>query len=566
MKHAFWAFVICLLAVAAGAAVLRLPRLDVRPMHGDEANQAAKAGILLETGVYRYDPRDHHGPSLYYLTLPSLGLARARTFAETTEFDFRVVPVVFGVGLVLLVWLVADGIGRHAALAAAALTAISPAMVFYSRFYIQETLLVFFTVGLIGSAWRYVQTQRRAWLVAAGACAGLMAATKETWVLAAAAMLAALAAVVVWKRWGEGGPVRLRPLLGGWRLVDGLLVAGLVAAMLFSSFFTNARGPLDAISAYGLYLTRAGGAGLHDNPWYFYLGMLANSRWVTGATSGPWWSEGLILGLGLIGMVAAVIRRGLAEEHVPLARFLGLYTIVLAVLYAAIPYKTPWCALGFLHGMILMAGVGTVAVVHLFRTCPFRYLIFLGVAALAVQLGWQAWRASFKYAADQRNPYVYAHTSPDVLNLARCVEDVAALSPHGHDMIVKVITGENYWPLPWYLRRFNADHVGYYHEVPDDPEADVIIVGADVQEAVDLRLRELHEDRVDAACRRAGFRRRMSIDPMPPALREAVGRWAADAYNRQCMFALRPQVFMRVYVSEDLWNALMDRRSGAKPQ
>ena len=531
MKHAFWVFGVCLLAVAAGAAALRLPRLDSRPMHGDEANQAVKAGILFETGVYRYDPRDHHGPSLYYLTLPSLWLSRAKTFAETSESDFRVVPAVFGIGLILLVWLIADGIGRPAALAAAALTAVSPAMVFYSRFYIQEMLLVFFTFALIGSAWRYVQTQHRAWLVAAGASAGLMAATKETWVLAAAAMLAALAAGILWRRWGEGRPVPMRPLLGQWRLVDGILAAGLVAAVLFSSFFTNGRGPLDAILAYGSYLTRAGGAGLHDNPWCFYLGMLADSRCVTGATSGPLWSEGLILGLGLIGMIAAAVRRGLADQHVPLARFLALYTIILTVLYSAIPYKTPWCALGFLHGMILMGGVGTVAVVRWFQTCPFRHLIYLGLAALAVQLGWQAWRASFKFPADQRNPYVYAHTVPDIMNLVQCVEDVAAVSPRGHDMIVKVITSENYWPLPWYLRRFNPDHVGYYHEVPEDPEAGVMIVGAEVQDQVDARLKKKYGDRLD------------------------------QAYNRQCLFGLRPQVFMRVYVADDLWQALLESRA-----
>ena len=58
------------IALAAGLA-LRLARLDVRPMHHDEANQAVKFGALLERGEYRYDFHDHHGPTLYYLTLPS---------------------------------------------------------------------------------------------------------------------------------------------------------------------------------------------------------------------------------------------------------------------------------------------------------------------------------------------------------------------------------------------------------------------------------------------------------------------------------------------------------------
>ena len=59
------------IALTAGLA-LRLARLDVRPMHHDEANQAVKFGALLERGEYRYDAHDHHGPTLYYLSLPDV--------------------------------------------------------------------------------------------------------------------------------------------------------------------------------------------------------------------------------------------------------------------------------------------------------------------------------------------------------------------------------------------------------------------------------------------------------------------------------------------------------------
>ena len=49
---------------------LRGRDLAGRPMHSDEANQAVKAGELLETGHYAFDPHDHHGPVLYYAALP----------------------------------------------------------------------------------------------------------------------------------------------------------------------------------------------------------------------------------------------------------------------------------------------------------------------------------------------------------------------------------------------------------------------------------------------------------------------------------------------------------------
>ena len=144
-------------------------------MHCDEANQAVKAG----TGVYHYDSHDHHGPSLYWLTLPALRLQGVSCLAASNAADYRIVPVVFGAALVLLLLLLSDGLGRGAIISAALLTAISPAMVYYSRYYIQEMLLVFFTTALICCGWRYFRSGRIGWAIGAGAMLGLMHATKE---------------------------------------------------------------------------------------------------------------------------------------------------------------------------------------------------------------------------------------------------------------------------------------------------------------------------------------------------------------------------------------------------
>jgi len=54
-------------------------------MHHDEANQAVKFGALLERGEYRYDANDHHGPTLYYLTLPAAWLRGQSTLASLDE-------------------------------------------------------------------------------------------------------------------------------------------------------------------------------------------------------------------------------------------------------------------------------------------------------------------------------------------------------------------------------------------------------------------------------------------------------------------------------------------------
>ncbi|MEX2015195.1 MAG: glycosyltransferase family 39 protein, partial [Candidatus Hydrogenedentales bacterium] len=153
-------------------------------MHGDEANQAVKTGILLEDGEYIYDPRDHHGPTLYYLALIPAKLSGADSLADLTEPMLRVVPALFGVALILLLWFVRDGLGNAAANWAAVFTAVSPAFVFYSRYYIQEMLLVFFTLAALAAGWRYVVQPLWPKALLFGACLGLMHATKETAVLA----------------------------------------------------------------------------------------------------------------------------------------------------------------------------------------------------------------------------------------------------------------------------------------------------------------------------------------------------------------------------------------------
>jgi hypothetical protein len=94
------------LVISLVALCIRIPSLDSRPFHGDEANQAYKTGRdLLENGKYIYDPHDHHGPTLYYLTLIPAWIAGQDTFVETQDWTYRIVPVVFGAGLILIMLL-----------------------------------------------------------------------------------------------------------------------------------------------------------------------------------------------------------------------------------------------------------------------------------------------------------------------------------------------------------------------------------------------------------------------------------------------------------------------------
>ncbi|MBW8041465.1 MAG: TIGR03663 family protein [Planctomycetes bacterium] len=446
--------VVLILAATICAAALRLPQLKQRPMHGDEAIHAFKFSELLEEGFYRYDPNEYHGPTLNYLTLIPARAGRARTSTDLSETTLRIVPVFFGVLLVLLLLLMADGLGWTNSVCAAVLTAISPAMVFYSRYYIQEMLLVCFTLGVIVCGYRYTRNKNIWWAIIAGIFLGLMHATKETCIIAYGSMLLALLLTLLMRGRQNNSILNTVKAVKPCYLIAGVFAAVLASALFYSSFFSNPAGILDSFRTYTTYFNRAGQNQLHIHPWYFYLKMLLYSKY----GSGPiwiFWGEALVVILAVVGLIIAIRGKGVTGVNFQLLRFIAFYTIAMTVVYSVIPYKTPWCLLGFLSGMILLAGVGTVALLNLTSNIPAK--VFIGILLIAggAHLAWQGYLSSYKYYADGRNPYVYAHPTTDVFTITKRVEELAQVHPDGHAMQIQVICpGGDYWPLPWYFRRF----------------------------------------------------------------------------------------------------------------
>ncbi len=479
-----------LVFLTAAALALRVPDLGSRPFHGDEAVHAFKFRDVWEHGVYRYDPNEYHGPTLYYAALPTVALSGRHSFAETTEADYRLATALIGAALIPLIGLLRDGLGRRGALWAALFAAISPAFAFYSRYYIQEMLLVFFSVAFLVCGWRYTRSRKIPWLLAAGVAGGLMVATKETAVLAFISAAVAAFPSIVRGRAAGVGEVGAAKQHGLRRYAAAVILALATAYLFLSGFMSNPSGPIDYLHSYTPWLGRSGVESLHGHSWSYYLSLLT---W-THRAKGPVWSEGLILGLALVGIIAAITRQGQAQDRGDsgFVRFVATYSVVQLLVYSVIPYKTPWLALNFLAGFALMAGFGAVTVVELVRPIWAQALLALAILAGSAQLGFQANRTCFEYAADYRNPYVYAHPLQEVVELGKRVDELAEASADGRSMVVKVISKDGYyWPLPWYLRRL--DNVGYWTgSVPGDPAAPVVIASPEFDEELTRRLDKSH--------------------------------------------------------------------------
>ena len=495
---------------------LRAPRLTLRPMHNDEGVNAMKFGGLYANHTYKYNPDEFHGPSLPYLTLPAAWLQGGGDFDHFTEATYRSVTVVFGLALIFLLIPLARDFGPAETLWAAALIAISPAMVFYSRYYIHEMLLVFFTALTFVCAWRCAHSGRVLWAVAGGIGLGLMYATKETFVFAVAAMLLALGTSMLWGRGREGGVPGFQPRWKWLHFVAGLAAAAVTAIVFFSSFFSNAAGPMDAVRTYLPWVRRAGGATEHVHPWKFYFERLLFVH----VPGGPYWSEGLIVALALVGFVAALARR--EPRPTLLLRLIAFYTFWLTLIYTLLPYKTPWCLLGFYHGMILLAGAGAALLWRVCRTTGLKAALAVVLTAGIANLCWQSYLENFAfdsrgvpYCDSAKTPYVYSQTLPDALRLVDTLEALARVSPQGYGTVVEVMSPASYWPLPWYLRRFQ--NVGYWDKIPDQPPSPIMIVSS-----------ELHA----------------AFDELPGKTQLMAG-----------YFALRPEVYLELYVNTNLWIA-----------
>jgi len=371
--------------VVLAALLFRVSWLGLRPMHHDEANQAVKFGSLLEEGRYRYDPNQHHGPSLYYLTLPFAWISSGTSFASLNEVTMRLVPAVFGAGIILLLLLLKDGYSPPALFFSAILAAVSPVMVYYNRFYIQETLLVFFLVGAIASGWRYLLERKWGWASAAGFFSGMMFATKETCIILFGAAAGSLVLVHVLggsiksienPRWKEKNTKKTA-------LVHLLVFAGTamaVAILFFSSFFQNPRGILDSVLAFKTYFGRAAGAGFHSHPFPYYLKMLAFSHY----GNGPVWSEALVLILALVGCATVFINRSQKMSERLFLRFVFFFTILTTAIYSLIPYKTPWNILPFYIGVIILAGQGVYFLLNASRKIIVQSLVILILGGTAL--------------------------------------------------------------------------------------------------------------------------------------------------------------------------------------
>lgn len=516
-------------AITALATFMRFYGLAMRPLHHDEGVNGHFLTTLFRDGVYKYDPANYHGPTLYYIAL-----------FFTKVFGLETLPIrwsvaVWGVLIVVLAFFLRRYLGRTGSLAAALFVALSPGMVYISRYFIHEMFFAFLGLALVISLAYFTERRkpgpfaifwialvllvcffpttlniaaavangsqiifwmigiaffafeaalvgfliklmlrwndgRPIYLLLASACASLMFATKETAFITLGTMLIACVCVWVWQK-GYVGAASLGPEFN--------------SAKLTFSNFKDALGSgtdrillLVGIAAIFIYLGVLFFSSFFTYPEGVGKAFEAYSIWSkTGSKdhtqNGMWayleWGKELELPL----MIMAAVGTGFAfvRPRSKFAMFTGLWAFGLLAAYTLIPYKTPWLAISFLLPMCIVAGYAVNEFVSLAQAPIRNTALVLSVAAIGIT-AYQSYDLNFVRYDDEDTAYVYAHTKREFLELVRQIESYSEKSGKGKEAKIQIVSPD-YWPLVWYTKDY--PNAFYHGKIAPADQAEMII-------------------------------------------------------------------------------------------
>lgn len=510
-QPAFWARLSVagglLLLVALLAGIMRFVGLGRVPLSPAEAQQALAVWRFLQ-------PEQVAAPSgsPAYFTLTSL----LAPFLGVSDATVRLAPALFGVGLVLLPWLLRERIGSVAALMAALLLAVSPLNAIAARTAGGEAIALFALLLTAVAAVNYLDTHSDRWLYTLAAAVGL-GLSSATLFYSGLATLA-----LAWILQRQVGP----PLVaadqrdGRARLVDRaslLKAAGLAAAVLVAVSTRLLTAPAGLGATAGLL-----GEWLGQFAWqgdlqalldpFLALGRYETVLVLLGIFAILWavWNNHA-LGTTLVywllgGLILMLLQRGVMANALvillPGYLLLGLFTG--ALLQPRLDRRSLFLAAGI---PVLLAAV-LVNVTRFLRISAYEQqllnvwiaVLALAAVALAVYALWTAapraavqgawlgvlvvllffqwgtgWYLTRAGANDPRERWVGEATAAEAPLLASTLRDISRQVSNA-DNDVEIFSAVDTPALRWYLRDFNRLTVGA--AVPPGAQQAIVITPA----------------------------------------------------------------------------------------
>jgi uncharacterized protein (TIGR03663 family) len=403
----------------AGALLMRLWNLDGMVPHHDESIHAHFAHTLLTAGQYRYDPT-YHGPLLFYVTAGIFALF------GVSDFTARLYPALAGTLLVALPLLLRRRLGPRVAWFGGLLLAISPVLLYYSRFARNESAVALYTAAALTA---FLLVRRRGWRMVPwiGVFAALHAISKETFYVTLPLITVAAVAVGFRRNFWDS-LIRVIEWLRRYERPVGTAVFWFVIISITAYTFVfihpeDALFPVKAIKYwYGQHsIERVGG------PWSYHFPRLALYEFLV-----------------VVPALAWVVRRRRRLREVEL--FCLVWGVASLAMYAYLGEKVPWLTV---HQVLPFVPLAAMQLARTFSSQGRWWSRGFAVAGLAGTL-WSGVASSYLYpamtTADEHGELiVYVQTAPEMGALAKKGIAIAATGAAP----IAAVSGEATWPLSW---------------------------------------------------------------------------------------------------------------------
>jgi len=426
---------------------LHCVHLGVRPPHHDESVNGWFVDGIFNRGYYQYDPQNYHGP-LYFYILTFF----EKLFGRSIEV-LRWPTILFGWLVTATPFLFRRWLSNRGAWIAAFFLAVSPAMVFFSRYAIHE---MGFTLFCILFFYFWLRAREESMTVknvaGLGLTLGAMACMKENFVLYVATLLIAEGCIRVYeRRFKIENPKKL--LLGSLAIVA---IAFVIIVPVFSAFFHDANGVPNFFKAFELWSKTGENGNGHQKPFDYWLKLMSELEWMA------------MLGLLLV---------PLALKKVPAQlRLISVMSFGLWLAYSIVAYKTPWCVLSFYWGLILVAAYWLSQWMARWTDRKKGLTIALSVALVCGYgvSAYQSYDAAYANPDQDGHLYIYGQTYRDLMGPLNEIVAAGKADPSLHQSLHIQVISAFTWPLPFILGEFKS--VGYYGEKNAPPVLDAPIV------------------------------------------------------------------------------------------
>ncbi len=215
------------------ALLSRTIGLGDRAMSHDESLHTVYSWQLYDGRGYQHQPM-MHGPLKFIVN------AGMYFLFGVNDWSARVAVALFGVLMVGLLWMMRPWLGRLGAFLAAVMFAISPALLYYSRYIRDEVMLCALLVLLVIAMFRYLETRSTRWLVGTAVTLGFAFLTMEASFIFGGLFGGFLILALAAQLWAVRWPITQRR--SSFRIMLGVALGSLLLGLLFVIFDQQVAG------------------------------------------------------------------------------------------------------------------------------------------------------------------------------------------------------------------------------------------------------------------------------------------------------------------------------------